>query len=133
MKISSLSACLMAASLLFLVIAPRAHADPRWKIRPGIGPKPAFVCLTTTITERGNTYMSKVTRPSGNLQSDNLALKFARRLLFTDPDGSRYTGGERQVTLLVQMYRGGRLGWRKFEAGQELPRICSTPADTGQP
>lgn len=130
MKIASLRTCLITASLLFLVIAPRAYADPRWKMRPGIGPRPAFTCLTTTITETGNTYMSKVIRSSGNLQSDNAALKLARRLKFTNPDHHRYTGGEREVTLLVQSYRGGRAGWRSYAAGEELPKICSTPADT---
>lgn len=128
MKIASLRTCLITASLLFLAIAPRAYADPRWKMRPGIGPRPAFTCLTTTITETGNTYMSKVIRSSSNLQRDNAALKFARRLRMTDPDGGRYTGGERQVTLLVRMHQSGRFAWRSFNADEELPEICSTPA-----
>lgn len=128
MTSTSLRTCLVAASLLFLAIAPRAHADSRWKTRPGIGPTPAFTCLTTTITESGNTRMSEVTRPSGNLQRDNAALKFARRLRMTDPDGGRYTGGERQVTLLVRMHQSGRFAWRSFNADEELPEICSTPA-----
>lgn len=133
MTSTSLRTCLVAASLLFLAIAPSAHAETKWKTRPGIGPTPAFTCLTTTITESGNTYMSKVTRPSGNLQRDNASLKFARRLKFTDPDGGRYTAGERQVTLLVRMYQGGRFSWRSFEADEALPEICSTPADAERP
>ena len=126
--ITSPRACLLAASLLFAPAVADAQADERPKTRPGIGPTPAFTCLSTTITEGGTTRVSKVTRPSGNLQRDNAALKFARRLRFIDPDGGRYTGGEPEVTLLVRMHQSGRFAWRSFQTDEELPEICSTPA-----
>lgn len=74
--------------------------------------------------------MSKVTRASGNPQRDYAALKFARRLRFTGPNGERHMGSERDVTLLVRMHQNGRFAWRSFEADETLPEICSTPAET---
>ena len=128
MQKSAQNSCLTAATIALILATSVAHAEDKRKPRPGIGDAPAFTCLTTTITESGNTRMSEVTRPSGNLQRDNAALKFARRLRMTDPDGGRYTGGERQVTLLVRMHQSGRFAWRSFNADEELPEICSTPA-----
>jgi len=130
MMFASLRTRLLAASILSVLVAPHAHADGVRKPRPGIGPTPAISCLTTTITESGNTRMSRVMRSSGNKPRDNASLRLASRLKFTDPDGKRYTGGERQVTLLVRMHQNGRFAWRSFDADEELPEICSTPADT---
>lgn len=121
---------LLPIAILLIFAAPHAQADSGRKPRPGIGSTPAISCLTTTITESGNTRMSRVMRSSGNKPRDNASLRFASRLKFTDPDGKRYTGGERQVTLLVRMHQSGRYAWRSFEADEELPEICSTPADT---
>lgn len=126
----SLRARLLSVLMPLILAAPHAHADGMRKPRPGVGPTPAISCLTTTITESGNTRMSRVMRSSGNKPRDNASLRFASRLKFTDPDGKRYTGGERQVTLLVRMHQNGRFAWRSFEADEELPEICSTPADT---
>lgn len=127
MHLTAPRACLIAASLL-LTLAASATLVQAMEPRTGIGKTPAFTCLTTTIVEGGTTRMSKVSRPSGNKQRDNASLKFASRLRFTGPDGGRYTGGEREVTLLVRMHENGRFAWRSFEANEELPEICSTPA-----
>ncbi len=123
----------LAAALAVLMLAAQcAHASDTARTRTGIGPTPAFTCLTTTIIKGGTTRMSTVTRSSGNLQRDNAALKFARSVRFTNPDGSRYRGEERQVSMLVRMHQNGRFAWRSFEADEELPEICSTPAETGR-
>ena len=69
-----------AATLGSLFLAPVAFGVDR----PGVGVTPAFICLKTTITEKGHTRMSSITRHSGNLRADRNALKFARMLKYVD-------------------------------------------------
>jgi hypothetical protein len=107
--------------LASLVAAPVALGVDR----PGVGSTPAFICLETTITEKGHTRMSSITRHSGNIKADRNALKFARKLKYADQPGAERK--ERNVTLLVKFYANGQFAFNTYEQSDPLPEVCTAP------
>lgn len=93
--------------------------------RPGIGATPAFICVKTTITEKGHTRMSSITRHSGNPKSDRNALKFARRLKYVLERGVEREA--REVHLLIKFYQNGQFAFNTYEQSDPLPEVCTSP------
>ena len=110
-----------AAALGSLFLAPAAFGVDR----PGVGVTPAFICLKTTITEKGHTRMSSITRHSGNPRADRNALKFARMLKYVvEREVEREA---RDVHLLVKFYANGQFAFNTYEQSDPLPEICTSP------
>lgn len=114
---------LAAIAILALLAASTASARDE---RPGVGRNPAFVCLHTTITDKGHTRQTRITRHSGNRQADNGTLRLIRKTKLIND-----IGVEREVHILVRKHGTG-FAMRVFELDEELPDICFTPPPGGK-
>lgn len=109
---------LLAAGVLALLTASTASAKDD---RPGVGGNPAFVCLHTTITDKGHTRQTRIIRHSGNRQADNGTLRLIRKTKFIND-----IGVEREVHILVRKHGTG-FAMRVYELHETVPDICSEP------
>ncbi len=89
---------------------------------PGKGATPAFVCVGTTITEKGHTDQSHLVNSSGNPSSDRMALRVVRTTRFKQEKGQTYEAHE--ALILVKIFANGQFGIKVMEANDELLGFC---------
>jgi len=90
--------------------------------RPGVGKTPAYVCVGTTITEKGHTKQAHVVGSSGNLKSDRNALRMVRMTKFTSDSGEKREAMD--VLIVVKMFATGHFAFKVMEPDDELLVYC---------
>lgn len=117
MAVGFAAAALTAAPLM---------AESRVVPRPGMAYTPAFVCLASETTPRGDLANTRVIRRSGNARSDRMAKRFVSnlRLGLSSRPGENAPPDMATLYALVRMHSTGQLAYQLFWREAELPEIC---------